>query len=99
METVPILLVGTKSDLRTNAREIQLMSSQGQQPVQPEEAEQVAKEIGARQYLECSAKTRDGVREVFNVALREAFGRGTLIDAWGINSPVGTVRKRKCVLL
>ena len=34
---------------------------------------QVAQRIGAKQYLECSAKTNEGVREVFQYATRAAL--------------------------
>ena len=45
------------------------------------QGEEVKKKIGARHYLECSAKTNDGVREVFEHATRAALlskkgGRG-----------------------
>lgn len=96
---VPILLIGTKSDLRLEDREIGLMASQGQQPIQPAEGEQVAREIGARRYLECSAKTRSGVAEVFDAALREALGKSPLKEAWKAAGPGQTSRKRKCVVL
>lgn len=33
----------------------------------------VAQKIGARQYLECSAKSGEGVREVFQYATRAAL--------------------------
>jgi Ras homolog gene family, member A len=33
----------------------------------------VAQKIGARQYLECSAKSGEGVREVFQYATRVAL--------------------------
>jgi Ras homolog gene family, member A len=33
----------------------------------------VAQKIGARHYLECSAKTGEGVREVFQYATRAAL--------------------------
>jgi len=100
METVPIILVGTKLDLRTERSELSLMASQGQQPIQTAEGEQVAREIGAKRYLECSAKTRLGVQEVFDAALKETFGKGALLDGWKTNNAVaGATRKRKCVVL
>lgn len=41
--------------------------------VRPEQAEKVAKEIGARKYLECSALTGEGVDDVFENATRAAL--------------------------
>lgn len=40
---------------------------------QMKQGEEVKKKIGARHYLECSAKTNDGVREVFEHATRAAL--------------------------
>lgn len=39
----------------------------------PPQAEDVRKKIGAGKYLECSAKTNEGVREVFEHATRAAL--------------------------
>ncbi|KAK5692750.1 GTP-binding protein Rho1, partial [Elasticomyces elasticus] len=44
-----------------------------QKPVSPEQGEEVRKKIGAYKYLECSARTNDGVREVFEAATRAAL--------------------------
>jgi Ras family len=38
-----------------------------------EQGEEVCKKIGAYKYLECSAKTNTGVREVFETATRAAL--------------------------
>ena len=38
------------------------------------EGSEVAQSIHAAAYVECSAKTKDGVREVFESAARFAFG-------------------------
>ncbi|XP_054434252.1 transforming protein RhoA-like isoform X3 [Pteronotus mesoamericanus] len=43
------------------------------EPVQPEEGRDMADRIGALGYTECSAKTKDGVREVFEMATRAAL--------------------------
>lgn len=45
----------------------------GQEPVKSEEARDMANRINAFGYLECSAKTKDGVREVFEMATRAAL--------------------------
>ncbi|KAH6907471.1 small GTPase-binding protein, partial [Coprinopsis sp. MPI-PUGE-AT-0042] len=44
-----------------------------QQPVSVEEGMAAAQKIGAKGYLECSAKTGEGVREVINTAARAAL--------------------------
>ncbi|NXX77178.1 RHOA protein, partial [Urocolius indicus] len=44
-----------------------------QEPVKPEEGRDMANRIGAFGYMECSAKTKDGVREVFEMATRAAL--------------------------
>lgn len=44
-----------------------------QEPVKSEEARDMANRINAFGYLECSAKTKDGVREVFEMATRAAL--------------------------
>lgn len=41
--------------------------------MKPEEARDMANRINAFGYLECSAKTKDGVREVFEMATRAAL--------------------------
>lgn len=44
-----------------------------QEPVKSEEGRDMANRICAFGYLECSAKTKDGVREVFEMATRAAL--------------------------
>ena len=70
---MPIILVGNKKDLRndeTTKRELMKMK---QEPVRPEEGRAMADKINAFSYLECSAKTKDGVREVFEMATKAAL--------------------------
>lgn len=44
-----------------------------QEPVKAEEGRDMANRIYAFGYMECSAKTKDGVREVFEMATRAAL--------------------------
>lgn len=44
-----------------------------QQPVTNEDGQAMADKIGAYGYLECSARTKEGVREVFELATRAAL--------------------------
>jgi GTPase SAR1 family protein len=70
---LPIILVGCKRDLRHDHKVIEELRKTNQAPVTTEEAESVAKKIGAVKYLECSAKVNEGVREVFEHATRSAM--------------------------
>lgn len=83
---VPIILVGNKKDLRNDPHTLRELAKMKQKPVAPEEGRTMAEKINAYGYLECSAKTKDGVREVFETATRAAL-------------QVKRPKKTKCVLL
>ncbi|KAF9392897.1 GTP-binding protein Rho1 [Podila verticillata] len=70
---LPIVLVACKKDLRYDQRTIEELRRNNQSPVSPERGVEVARNIKARDYLECSAKTREGVREVFESATRASL--------------------------
>lgn len=67
---VPIILVGTKLDLREDEATREQLRKMKQTPVSYEEAVQVAKEIKAYKYLECSALTTRNLKSVFDEAIR-----------------------------
>lgn len=67
------MLVGTKSDLRDDPATIQKMAAIKQRPITVEAAEQLALEINAVKYVECSALTQKGLRNVFEEALLAAL--------------------------
>ena len=60
-------------DLRNDANTIKELGRVKQEPVKPEEGRGMAEKINAFAYLECSAKTKEGVREVFETATRAAL--------------------------
>jgi len=66
----PIILVGTKLDLRGKAEAIQNLKENNQEPITIEKGEQLAKKVGAKKYLECSALTQDGLARVFEEAVK-----------------------------
>lgn len=65
----PIVLVGLKIDLRDDEGTLRDLARSREQPVTYEMGVQMAEEIGAFKYVECSAKTRAGVKEVFDAAV------------------------------
>lgn len=70
---VPILLVGTKCDLRHDEKTLKALNSKGHKIVGLEAAEEMARTIGAVKYLECSALTQEGLKEVFDECIRAAM--------------------------
>uniref|UniRef100_A0A452TJ41 Rho-related GTP-binding protein RhoG n=1 Tax=Ursus maritimus TaxID=29073 RepID=A0A452TJ41_URSMA len=84
---VPILLVGTKKDLRAQPDTLRRLKEQGQAPITPQQGQALAKQIHAVRYLECSALQQDGVKEVFAEAVRAVL------------NPTPIKRGRSCVLL
>lgn len=85
--SVPILLVGTKRDLRSDAETVKKLKEQGLAPTTQQQGNALAKQIGAVKYMECSALLQDGVREVFAEAVRAVL------------YPVTKKNSKKCVLL
>merc|ERR1711997_931435 len=70
---VPIILVGNKKDLRNDPNTIKELAKMKQEPGKPEDGRTMAEKINAFAYLECSAKSKEGVREVFETATRAAL--------------------------
>lgn len=95
MEGVPIIVVGTKVDLRNDPQTVSILATQGQHPVTTQEGEVMARQVGARRYLECSAKEGRGVQEVFAAALAETLSRG----GGSVWRPNKRDRQKKCVVL
>jgi len=69
---VPILLVGTKSDLRNDENTKNQLKQRQTAMVTVMNATNMAKEVGAVKYLECSALTQEGLKQVFDDAIRAA---------------------------
>lgn len=70
---VPVVLVGNKKDLRNDEATKKELMKMRQEPVRAEQGRAMADKIGAYSYLECSAKTKEGVRAVFETATRGAL--------------------------
>lgn len=70
---VPIILVANKKDLRNDENVKNELSRLKLEPVKTEDGRAMAMRIGAYDYLECSAKTKEGIWEVFETATRAAL--------------------------
>lgn len=84
----PIILVGTKLDLRDNEDTIERLKKQNETPITYHQGLEMATEIGAVKYLECSALTQQGLKTVFDEAIRAVLYR-----------PPVKKRERKCFIL
>lgn len=67
---VPVMLVGLKHDLREDTKTIGELLKTEEKPVTTEEGIELAKKMGYFGYYECSAKTNQGVRETWEIAMR-----------------------------
>jgi len=66
----PLILVGTKMDLREDSATIEKLAAKKQTPITYEQGLQMTTEIGAIKYMECSAYTQTGLKAVFDEAIR-----------------------------
>ncbi|KAJ6938335.1 rac-like GTP-binding protein ARAC5 [Populus alba x Populus x berolinensis] len=65
---VPIILVGTKLDLREDKQFF--VDHPGAVPINTAQGEELKKLIGAPFYIECSSKTQQNVKAVFDAAIK-----------------------------
>jgi len=79
----PIILVGTKVDLREDSATIEKLNTKKQAPITYEQGLQMMQEISGVKYLECSALTQTGLKTVFDEAIRAVL------------VPVQTTKKEK----
>uniref|UniRef100_A0A8C3BEL3 Rho-related GTP-binding protein RhoG n=1 Tax=Cairina moschata TaxID=8855 RepID=A0A8C3BEL3_CAIMO len=85
--SVPILLVGTKKDLRNNPETMKKLKEQNQAPITTQQGISLSKQIHAVKYLECSALNQEGIKDVFTEAVRAVL------------NPTPAKPKKPCVLL
>ncbi|PWA97192.1 rac-like GTP-binding protein ARAC7 [Artemisia annua] len=65
---VPVVLVGTKLDLRDN--KAYLADHMGSDVITYAQGEELRKQIGAVAYIECSSKTQQNVKSVFDTSIK-----------------------------
>ena len=69
----PVIIVGTKTDLRKDEDTIQRLAAKNEHPVTLKEGMKLAKRAGIQNYIECSAKELSSVKAVFEEVLKEHF--------------------------
>ncbi|KAJ2764064.1 GTPase Cdc42 [Coemansia nantahalensis] len=84
---VPCLIVGTQVDLREDPAVDDRLKKNKQKPITIEQGEQLARELSAVKYVECSALTQKGLKNVFDEAIVAAL------------EPPAPKKKQKCLLL
>jgi Ras-related C3 botulinum toxin substrate 1 len=67
---VPKILVGTKVDLRDNPSEVERLRERRQCPVTEAQGDAMKKKINAVCYKECSALTQQGLKDIFDEAIK-----------------------------
>ncbi|TVY48101.1 Ras-related protein, partial [Lachnellula occidentalis] len=88
--SVPIILVGTKLDLREDPATLESLRQKRMEPVSYDQALIIAKEIRAHKYLECSALTQRNLKSVFDEAIRAVLSP---------RPPPKATKKGKCTIL
>lgn len=68
-----LMLVGTKLDLREERETLDRLREKGQTPITPEQGRDLCKQIGAHTYMECSALTQKGLKQVFDMAIKSVI--------------------------
>jgi cell division control protein 42 len=86
-DSTPFLIVGTQVDLRDDDQTIQKLQKNKQQPISAEAGRSMANSVGSVKYLECSALTQVGLKNVFDEAIVAAL------------SPPVSSKKKGCALL
>lgn len=70
---VPVILVGTQTDLRNDVRVLVELHRYKESPVTPAMGARLASTIGAVTYIECSSLTQTKLKEVFDLAIMTAI--------------------------
>jgi len=85
---VPCIIVGTQVDLRNDNASQKNSNGQEKKYITQLQGEKLAKELGAVKYVECSALTQKGLKNVFDEAIVAA-----------LEPPAASKTRRKCIIL
>ena len=68
-DDIPIVLVGTQSDLRNDAQTLVELAQYKEAPVSEAEARKLTQSLGFDEYIESSSLTQKNLKEVFDCAI------------------------------
>ncbi|XP_077574290.1 cdc42 homolog [Stigmatopora nigra] len=91
----PLVLVGTQLDLREDVQVLIRLAQNQEHPVSSEEGRQLAQQLGAAGFAECSALTQKNLKEAFDSAILASIQQ---MEDGGDNVsvlPQGLTHKRK----
>lgn len=83
-----VVVVGTKIDLRDDRETLSALAEQGLVPLKREQGQKLANKVRAVKYMECSALTQRGLKQVFDEAVRAV-----------LRPEPQRRRQRKCVVM
>lgn len=67
------ILIGTKVDQRSDPDFLENLKDKGLKPVATEQGEELAADIKALKYMECSAKDGQGLKNIFDFAIKSCL--------------------------
>ncbi|XP_060905210.1 rho-related GTP-binding protein RhoU-like isoform X2 [Labrus mixtus] len=88
---VPVVLVGTQLDLREDVQVLINLAQIQERPVSSEEGLQLAQELGAVSFAECSALTQKNLKDTFDSAILASIGQ---TDICSVQQERMTLRKK-----
>lgn len=86
---IPMILVGTKLDLRDDPNTLDKLRERRMAPITYAQGNQMARDIGATRYMECSALSQVGLKGVFDEAIRSVLAP----------APIKTKKRKNCTIL
>ncbi len=88
----PIIVVGTKVDLRDDPDTVAKLKDSRRAPITEEQGTEMARKVKAVKYMECSAKTQQGLKHVFVTAAE-------VVTSPELHPRPRAKKKRKCLVL
>lgn len=87
----PLVLVGTQLDLREDVQVLINLAQNQERPVGTEEGRQLAQEVGAVSFAECSALTQKNLKDTFDAAILASIQQ---TDTCSVRQQRLTLRKK-----